>query len=187
MILRFQEKEKEKFAADMAKIGKKNIWISPDTTPMGAVRKAFEVIGTATVAKSAFEAKEIGYFRESDGITMNRDRLLFDAKKRALALAKDYQPPLKREDIRLPGPTGKLALDMAVKDLQKSGKATPYDGVVCEVLATVLSGGKHDYTEKLTEDAILKLEVSEFSKLLRNEGTMARIEHMLENGKPLRN
>jgi 3-hydroxyacyl-CoA dehydrogenase len=187
MILRFQEKEKAGFAADMAKIGKKNVWISPDTTPMGAVRKAFEVIGTATVAKSAFEAKEIGYFRETDGITMNRDRLLFDAKQRALALAKDYQPPVKREDIRLPGPTGKLALEMAVADLQKSGKATPYDGVVCGVLASVLSGGSHDYMEKLTEDDILKLEVSEFSKLLHNEGTMARIEHMLENGKPLRN
>lgn len=187
MVIRFQEKEKEKFAKDMAKIGKKNIWISPDTTPMGAVRKAFEVIGTATVAKSAFEAKEIGYFRESDGVTMNRDRLLFDAKKSALELAKDYKPPIKREDIKLPGAGGKLALDLAVADLQKSGKATPYDGIVSGVLASVLSGGNHDYTEKLTEDDLLKLELSEFSKLLRNEGTLARIEHMLENGKPLRN
>lgn len=187
MVIRFQEKEKAKFAADMAKIGKKNIWISPDTTPMGAVRKAFEVIGTATVAKSAQEAKEIGYFRETDGVTMNRDRLLFDAKKRALELAKNYTPPVKREDIKLPGQSGKLALDMAVSDLQKSGKATPYDVVVSGILATVLSGGDHDYTEKLSEDDLLKLEVSEFSKLLRNEGTLARIEYMLENGKPLRN
>ncbi|MCD8494128.1 MAG: 3-hydroxyacyl-CoA dehydrogenase NAD-binding domain-containing protein [Alphaproteobacteria bacterium] len=187
LLLRFQEREKAQFTADLEKVDKKNLWMSPNTTPMGAVRKAFEVIGTAMVAKSAFEAQEIGYFRESDGVTMNRDRLLFDAKKRALELAKDYTPPVKRDDIRLPGATGKLALEMAVKDLQKSGKATPYDGVVCGHLATVLSGGNHDYTEKLTEEDILKLELSQFSELLHNEGTMARIEHMLSTGKPLRN
>lgn len=187
LILRFQEREQEQFAADLEKVEKKNLWMSPSTTPMGAVRKAFEVIGTAMVAKSAFEAKEIGYFRERDGVTMNRDRLLFDARQKALELAKDYKPPVKRDDIRLPGPTGKLALEMAVKDLQKSGKATPYDGVVCGHLATVLSGGACDYTQKLTEEDILKLELAQFSELLHNEGTMARIEHMLDTGRPLRN
>lgn len=188
MILRLQEREKAKFARDLGKIGKTNMWFSPDTTPMGAVRGAFETIGTATVAKSAAEAKEIGYLRDSDGITMNRDRLLFDAKQRVLELAKEYVPPAKREDIRLPGPSGKAALDLAVQDLQKSGKATPYDGVVSGHLANVLTGGKKgDWTKPVTEDDLLKLELSEFMNLLRNEGTYARIEHMLEKGKPLRN
>ena len=187
MILRGQERERRKFADDMAKIGKKNVWFSPDTTPVGAVRAAFETIGTATVAKSAQEAVRIGYLRESDGITMNRDRLLYDAKKRALAMTKNYAPPQKREDIRLGGASAKLALDMAVADLRKSGKATPYDVVVSDHLATVLSGGEKDYMDTLSEDDLLALELREFMKLLHNEGTLARIEHMLDTGKPLRN
>ncbi len=187
MILRYQERERTKFASDMAKVDKKNVWFSPDTTPVGAVRKAFETIGMASVAKSAFEAIDIGYFRETDGISMNRDRLLFDAKQRALDLAKNYTPPEKREDIRLGGAGAKTALDLAVSDLRKSGKATPYDVVVSDHLATVLSGGDSDYTESLTEDDLIKLELQEFMKLLRHDGTLARIEHMLDNGKPLRN
>ncbi|MEZ5815411.1 MAG: 3-hydroxyacyl-CoA dehydrogenase NAD-binding domain-containing protein [Alphaproteobacteria bacterium] len=187
MILRLQERERKQFSQNLAKIDKQNLWFSPDTTPMGATRKAFETIGTATVAKSAFEAKDIGYFRDTDGITMNRDRLLYDAKQRALELAKDYRPPEKAEDIRLPGPTGKLALDMAVSDLHKSGKATDYDVVVSDHLARVLTGGDTDETETLTEDDLLKLEVERFMDLMRNPGTLARIEYMLENGKPLRN
>ena len=188
MVLRFRERERAQFAKSLGKIGKKNLWFSPDVTPMGAARKAFETIGTAQVAKSAFEAIDLGYFRESDNVTMNRDRLLYDAKQRALGLAKDYKPPVKADDIRLPGAGGKMALDLAVGDLKKSGKATPYDVVVSDALANVLTGGKKgDWTVKLTEDDLLKLELSEFMKLLHNDGTLARIEYMLDNGKPLRN
>lgn len=188
MILRFQEREKAKFAQDMAVTGKKNIWMSPDVTPMGATRKAFETIGTATVAKSAQEAREIGYLRDSDGITMNRDRLLFDAKQRALQLAKHYAPPEQRKDIRLPGPSGRAALKMAVADLHKNGKATDYDVVVSDHLALVLSGGENgDWTKPKSEDDLLKLERDQFMELLHNKGTLDRIEYMLDNGKPLRN
>jgi len=187
MILRFQEREKAKFANDLGKIDKKNLWFSPNTTPMGAVRKAFETIGVATVAKSAHEAIDIGYFRHSDGVTMNRDRLLYDAKQRALKMAENYTPPEKVEEIRLPGAGGKTALDLAVGDLRKSGKATPYDVVVSDHLANVLTGGENDLTETVSEDDLLALELSEFMGLLRNEGTMERIEHMLSTGKPLRN
>ena len=188
MILRLQEREKAAYKTKAEKFGRNALWFAPPTSPMGATRKAFETIGTATVAKSAQEAVDIGYFRESDGITMNRDRLLFDAKKRALELAKEYQPREKVEDIRLPGPTGKMALDMAVSDLHKNGSATDYDVVVSDHLATVLSGGpKADWTNPVSEDDLLKLELQQFASLVKNEGTMARIEHMLEKGKPLRN
>jgi len=187
MILRFQEREKAAHKAKIEKFGRDAVWFSPSTTPVGATRKAFETIGVATVAKSAQEAVDIGYFRETDGITMNRDRLLYDAKNRALGLAKDYTPPEKVENIRLGGAGAKAALDLAVSDLRKSGKATPYDVTVSDHLATVLSGGDKDYTEEISEDDLIKLELSEFMKLLHNEGTFARIEHMLEKGKPLRN
>ncbi len=185
MILRAQAAERASY--DKA-TGGKQMWFAPKTTPMGATRKAFEVIGTAQVAKSAADAKSIGYFRDTDGITMNRDRLLFDAKQKALELAKGYEAPKPIEDIRLAGPTGKMALDMAVADLRKSGKATPYDVVVCDSLAKVLSGGdKADWTVPLKEDDLLKLEREEFMKLAKNPETLARIEHMLDTGKPLRN
>lgn len=179
MILRFQERE----AANH-----NDIWFSPKTTPMGAVRKAFETIGLASVAKSAQEARSIGYFRETDGITMNRDRLLYDAKQKALSLVDGYEAPEKREDIRLPGPSGKMALNLAVADFEKNGKATPYDVVVSDHLAEVLSGGAGaDWTRPVTEDQLLRLERDQFMSLLHNQGTLERIEHMLDTGKPLRN
>jgi 3-hydroxyacyl-CoA dehydrogenase len=83
MILRYQAREREASKKAVRSVtGQDKIWFSPANTPMGAVRQAFETIGTARVAKSAAEAKEIGYFRDSDGITMNRDRLLFDARQK---------------------------------------------------------------------------------------------------------
>lgn len=184
LILRYQEREVAQYAK--SNNGEK-MWFSPDKTPMGAIRKAFEVIGTATVAKSGPEAKDI-YFRDSDAITMNRNRLLFDAKQKALELVEGYEAPTKRDDIRLPGPSGKLALELAVSDMRKSGVATPYDVTVSSSLATVLTGGdKADWTEPMNDDDLIKLERAEFMKLVHNEGTMQRIEHMLTKGKPLRN
>lgn len=190
MLLRFRAQEEQAYDKAMTSIGREGerLWFSPKTSPMAAVRRAFETIGTATVAKSAAEAKAIGYFRDHDGITMNRDRLLYDAKMKALELAKDYTPPVARDDIRLPGASGKTALNLAVEDLQKSGKATPYDVVVSDQLANVLTGGdKADITVEMSEDDILKLERDEFIRLLRQQGTLDRIEHMLDTGKPLRN
>ncbi len=185
MLLRYQEEEREQYDKNTA--GRK-MWFSPKNTPMGAVRKTFETIGLARVAKSAQEAKEIRYLKKTDGITMNRDRLLFDAKKKALELAKDYKAPEPVMEIRLPGPTGKYALDMAVADMRKNGKATPYDVTVSAAVAKVLSGGdKADWTKPVTEEDLYRLEREEFMKLVRHEGTQMRIEHMLEKGKPLRN
>lgn len=154
--------------------------------PMPPLGQVFETIGTAKVAKSAFEAKEIGYFRESDGVSMNRDRLLFDAKAKVLELAKDYKAPEKMA-IRLPGATGRAALTYAVDGFAQQGKATPHDVVVSAHLADVLSGGSKDVTDEITEDEILALEKVAFMKLVRTEGTLERIEHMLTTGKPLRN
>ena len=186
MILRFREREAKQFK-DNTKDAK-STWFSPANSPMVATRKAFETIGTATVAKSAAEAKDIGYFRDTDGITMNRDRLLYDAKQKAIALSKDYIAPEPVEDLRLPGPTGKTALDMAVADMHKAGVATPYDVVLSSHLATILSGGeKADFTKTMSEQDILNLELRIFGDLVKAEGTMARIEHMLSKGKPLRN
>ncbi len=117
---------------------------------------------------------------------MNRDRLLADAKAKALALAKDYKPP-QPVALNLPGPTGAAAMQLGVTDLVQQGKATQYDAVVAEKLAEVLSGGDTDITEETTEDQLLALERRAFQWLIRQPKTLARIEHMLETNKPLRN
>ncbi|RPF70648.1 3-hydroxyacyl-CoA dehydrogenase/enoyl-CoA hydratase family protein [Aurantiacibacter spongiae] len=154
--------------------------------PMPTVSKVFETVSTATVAKSASEAKELGFLRPTDGITMNRDRLLHDAKERALSMVEGYEPPEKPE-FRLPGETGAAALMLAVDSFRKQGKATPHDETVAKELAGVLTGGDTDMTETVTEAQMLKLEREAFMRLVRNDKTQARVEHMLETGKPLRN
>jgi 3-hydroxyacyl-CoA dehydrogenase len=117
---------------------------------------------------------------------MNRDRLLFDAKKKALALVGGYQPP-EPVELNLPGANGRAALDLAVEGFRLQGKATPHDVTVSEEVARVLTGGDTDVTEVVTEDTLMKLELESFMKLLRTAPTLARIEHMLMTGKPLRN
>ena len=154
--------------------------------PMPATSKVFEMVSTATVSKSAAEAKELLFLRESDGITMNRDRLLADAKAKALALAESYVPP-KPVDLTLPGPSGKTALVMAAEGFHKRGIATRHDLVVANALAEVLSGGPADHIEPVSEAKVLELERENFMRLIKTTGTLARIEHTLETGRPLRN
>lgn len=154
--------------------------------PLPPVLKCFEIISVATVAKSAFEAKDYLFLRHTDGITMNRDRLLADAKARALSMVEGYQPP-EPPVFHLPGTTARVAMEMAVNDFRAQGKATPYDAVVAQALASVLSGGDTDMTDTLSEDDLLALEYAQFTQLVRKPETLARVDHMLETGKPLRN
>lgn len=154
---------------------------------MPAVGAAFETISTAKVSTSAEEAKSLLYMRPQDGVTMNRDRLLYDAKQKALELSKEYQPPKPVEEIYLPGPSGKTALNMAVAGFADRGLATPHDVTVSDALAEVLSGGKKDLTEPRSEDDLLELEREQFMRLVHDSKTLDRIEHMLTTGKPLRN
>lgn len=161
-------------------------WLTHKKRPGGAmvaIGKVFEMIGTAKVAKSAYEAKEMMMLREEDGIVMNRDRLLAAAKARALKLSENYQVP-ESIDLHLPGPAARVSMQMAVKGLALAGKASPYDVEVTSKLAYILSGGEDG---DCSEDEILKLERDAFNQLIRNPKTLARVEHILETGKPLRN
>lgn len=156
--------------------------------PMPPVAAAFETIAMAKTSKSAFEAQELLYLRADDGITMNSDRVLADAKARALAmLAAGYAPP-KPVALTLPGPAGRLILVKTVEGLMLAGKATPHDGVVSDGVAAVLSGGDDaDITTSLSEQDILDLERQVFMALVKTPDSIDRIEHMLNTGKPLRN
>ncbi len=154
--------------------------------PMPAAMKAFETISTAQVSRSAALAKDLGYLRKDDGITMNRDRLLADAKRKALSLVEGYQPP-EKPVFRLPGAAGRVAFNGAVADFARKGIATPYDVVVAGRLANIVTGGEADIIDEVSEDQLLKLERAAFMESVKDARTQARVEHMLETGKPLRN
>lgn len=153
---------------------------------MPAIAKSFEYIATAKVAGSADDAKDMKILNEKSRITMNRARLLPDAKALCLSLAEGYvapQPP----SFALPGPTAKTALLMGLQQFVATGKATPHDVVVCTHLSDVLSGGDTDMLDQISEQQLLDLEHAAFMELIKTKGTLDRIEHMLGTGKPLRN
>ncbi|MEI5687375.1 3-hydroxyacyl-CoA dehydrogenase/enoyl-CoA hydratase family protein [Sphingomonas kyungheensis] len=154
--------------------------------PMPAVAKAFETISTAQVSKSAALAKEMLLLRPNDGITMNRDRLLADAKAKALSLVAGYAPP-EQPTFRLPGESGQVGIAGVVDGFHKKGVATDYDVVVSARLARVLTGGDADLVDIVGEDDLLALEREGFMEAVRDPRTQARIQQMLTTGKPLRN
>ena len=154
--------------------------------PMPPVSRAFEMVGLAKVSQSAAEARELGILRRGDAIVMNRDRVLGEAIDKVRALRDGYAPP-EPPVFRLPGRSGKAALELGVGDLARAGRATPHDVVVAGALARVLTGGDADLTDEITESDLLALEREAALSLLGTEGTRARIQHMLETGRPLRN
>ncbi len=153
---------------------------------MPTISKVFETIATAKTAGSALEAKDMRIMRDGDAVSMNRRRVLADAKAKCIAMAENYEIPTPAT-FRLPGASAKTALFMAIDGFVASGKATPHDVVVSKILAHVLSGGDTDMQDELSEQQILDLELAGFMELVKTKGTIARIEHMLATGKPLRN
>jgi 3-hydroxyacyl-CoA dehydrogenase len=154
--------------------------------PIPPVSKAFETISMAKVSSSAFDAQQLLFLSGKDGITMNKDRLLADARYKALQLSAQYSAPEPAE-FQLPGATVKVLFSIAINTFRLLGKVTPYDTVVAKQLAEVLSGGSTDITEVLSEQAMLDLELKAFLNLVEQPGTLARLDHMLKTGKPLRN
>ena len=149
-------------------------------------RPSDATIGLAKVSRSAAQAFELGFLRDGDHVSANRDRLLADAKFRALELAENYCAP-EMQEIKLPGKSARVALMMAVRGLAKTRKATPHDLTVVDQLGIVLTGGKTDSTDAVSEDYLSALERQALTTLARNPLTIARMEHMLDTGKPLRN
>ena len=153
---------------------------------MAAAGHVFQTIAMAKTSTSAADARALGYLRNTDGITMNRDRLLADAKAKALSLVPGYTPPGPRTVV-LSGARGKSMLMAGVLAMAAAGKVTPHDEVVAGHLASVLTGDEIDGFTPLDEQALLDLERTHFMQLAHTSGSLARIEHMLATGKPLRN
>ena len=159
-----------------------------DADPFPFVKRAFETIALAKVATSAEEARDFGFLRDQDSISMNSDRLLADAKKQVLALAATgYVQPQQRTDILALGNPALATLKLGVHLMKRAGYISDHDALIGEKLARILTGGDLNHSTRVSEQYLLDLEREAFLSLIGTRKTQDRIAHMLKTGKPLRN
>jgi 3-hydroxyacyl-CoA dehydrogenase len=152
------------------------------------MKRAFEIIGMAKVSTSASEARDLGFLSEGDLITMNRDRLLSDAKERALELARSgYQSPVPRTDIPAPGENVLATLRLGIHLMRQAEYISDHDVKVGTKVAEVICGGNVSPGTPVSEQYLLDLEREAFKSLCGEKKTQERIQFTLKTGKPLRN
>ncbi len=155
---------------------------------MEAMKKIFEIIATGKVSTSAEEARGMGFVSTSDRITMNRERVLSDAKARALELARaGYEPPIMRIDIPAPGENILAALKMGVYLMRQGGFISDHEQKLGTKIAEVLCGGNVTPGTPVSEQYLLDLEREAFKSLCGEKKTQERIQFTLKTGKTLRN
>ncbi len=153
-----------------------------------AMKKTFEIIATAKVSTSAAEARGLGFLANSDGITMNRDRVLANAKACALELVRGgYKAPVPRTDIPAPGENLLAALKMGVYLMRQGDFITEHEAKLGTKIAEVLCGGSLTPGTPISEQYILDLEREAFKSLCGEKKTQERIQFTLKTGKTLRN
>jgi 3-hydroxyacyl-CoA dehydrogenase len=154
---------------------------------MEAMKRAFETIAMAKVSTSVEEARGLGFISKSDRVTMNRERVLSDAKARALELVRSgYEPPQPRT-IPAPGENILAALKLGVHLMRQGEYITEYEVKIGTKVAEVLCGGKVSPGTPISEQYLLDLEREAFKSLCGERKTQERIQHTLKTGKPLRN
>src|SRR3984885_3939395 len=153
-----------------------------------AMKRAFETIATGKVATSAHEARGLGFLNGSDRITMNRERVLSDAKSRALELVRaGYEPPVPRIDIPAPGESLFATLKLGAHMMRQGSYITDYEVKLGAKIAEVLCGGNVTPGTPVSEQYILDLEREGFKSLCGEKKTQERIQYTLKTGKTLRN
>lgn len=158
------------------------------TDALPVVRHVFELIGLAQVSTCAADAKRLGLLRAGDGVTMNRARLLSDAKARALALAHGgYRPPRPRRPVPVGGDGMRAALELGVHLAWRGGRISAHDALIGRRLAHVLAGGALPHPAAVSEQYLLDLEREAFLALCGEARTRERMAHTLKTGKTLRN
>ena len=166
-------------------------WAKASATPgeiMGYLQPVFQTIAMAKVAKSALEVIENGFAQASDTVLFNAQELLYVALKEARALADaGYAPPVKPRGIPVAGRTGIATFEMMLVNMKEGGMISAHDYRVAKAAATALCGGDIETGSKVDEEWLLTVERRLFVELLKTPETQARIKHMLETGKPLRN
>jgi 3-hydroxyacyl-CoA dehydrogenase len=159
---------------------------APAGEALAYVQRAFETIAFATVSTSATHAQQLCYLREYDSITMNRERLMADAKALALERARSYQRP-QPEAIAVGGEGVEAALKLGVHLAWRAGRISDHDALIGRTLAHVLAGGTLPGATTVSETQLLDLEREAFLRLCGERKTLERIQYTLKTGKPLRN
>ena len=155
---------------------------------MEAMKKTFETIAMAKVSTSAVEARNLGFLHEADVITMNRERLLTDAKRRALELVKEgYSAPVMRTDIPAPGESILATLKLGVHLMRQGEYISDHEVKIGNKVAEVLCGGNVTPGTPVSEQCLLDLEREGFKSLCGEKKTQDRIQYTLKTGKTLRN
>ena len=160
-----------------------------------ALKPVFEAIAMAKVGSSAEECRDLGYLRREDGVSMNRDRLVADAKEAALALVRGGYKPLaatwqegaQTTQIKVLGEQFLAGAKLAIHMMLRGGYASEYDAHVGRKLANILAGGPLTSPQMVSEQYVLDLEREAFVSLCGEKKTQERIAHTLKTGKPLRN
>jgi 3-hydroxyacyl-CoA dehydrogenase len=159
---------------------------TPDLLPFA--QRVFETIGFAKVSTSAANAVELDYIDVTDRVTMNRERLMADAKAYALErVSEGYQKPVPRASVPVGGDTVLAAIKLGIHLAWRAGRISDHDAVVGRALANVLAGGPLPNQSTVSEQYLLDLEREAFLKLCGERKTLERIQHTLKTGKPLRN
>ena len=150
--------------------------------------KAFETIGFGKTSTSAPDARRLGYLRDVDAWTMNRDRLVSDAKRVALRRVREgYRPPSRPHDIQVGGDAVRAKLDLGVHLAWRAGRISDHDAVIGRKLSWILAGGSLPHAGIVSEDQLLDLEREAFLSLCGEPRTLERVQYTLKNGKTLRN
>jgi 3-hydroxyacyl-CoA dehydrogenase len=160
-----------------------------------ALKPIFEAIALAKVGTSAEECRDLGYLRREDGVSMNRDRLVADAKEAAMALVRGGYKPLaaswqegaQTTKIKVLGEQFLAGAKLAIHMMLRGGYASEYDAHVGRKLANILAGGPLTSPQLVSEQYVLDLEREAFVSLCGEKKTQERIAHTLKTGKPLRN
>jgi 3-hydroxyacyl-CoA dehydrogenase len=165
-----------------------HLTLGPSTDLAGPVRTVFETIGFAKTSTSAAEARTLGLLRPVDRVSMNRDRVLADAKALALARVADgYEAPGLRTAIPVGGAPVEAILKLGVHLARRAERLSDHDALIGRKLAHVLAGGSLAGPALVSEQYLLDLEREAFLSLCAEPKTLARIKHILDTGKPLRN
>jgi 3-hydroxyacyl-CoA dehydrogenase len=173
---------KEMTARAMAKLP------TPQSDPLPYVQQAFEAVALARVSASGPDAMRIGYLAPTDAFTINRERLIADAKAKALERVREgYHPSPLRTAIPVGGESVTAALKLGVHLAWRAGRASDHDALVGRKLAHIFGGGNIPHATTVTEQHLLDLEREAFMSLLGERKTLERIQHTLKTGKPLRN
>ena len=159
---------------------------SSDLLP--TIQRAFETIAFAKVSASAPDARRLGYLQPADGVTMNRDRLIGDAKALALhQVAEGYQPPVPQTSVPVGGDTVLAPLKLGIHLAWRAGRISDHDALIGRKLATIMAGGTLPHPATVSEQHLLDLEREAFLSLVAEPKTRERMQHTLKTGKPLRN